>query len=189
MEFKTYQNRLRQLSARFNLMVFLVFGLLIANVLLSSFIWKAWQRHSVEITPFIGGPSYIKSYAQVDGHYLSLMSENFIYSRLNVTPETVKANHQRILMFADSQRYPEMLKVLNQEAAVIISKKMSSHFEITSIRTNPTALTAEVSGVLKRFVGIRALKEERMNYALRFNYAEGQLSIINFTHLKEESHA
>lgn len=189
MEFRTYQNRLSQLSARFNLMVFLVCGLLMTNMMLSSFIWKIWQRHSVEITPFSGGPSYLKSDTKVDGHYLSLMSENFIYSRLNVTPETVKANHQRILLFADSQSYSEILKVLDLESKVIISKKMSSNFEITSIRTNPERLTAEVNGVLKRSVGIRALKEERMSYALRFHYANGQLSILNFTHHKEKSHA
>ncbi|MDF1931729.1 TraE/TraK family type IV conjugative transfer system protein [Legionella pneumophila] len=45
MDFKSYQSRLSQLSARFNLMVVLVFGLLISNVLLSCFLFKAWNQH------------------------------------------------------------------------------------------------------------------------------------------------
>src|ERR1700731_2824957 len=101
MNFSSYQSRLSKLSARFNLMGFLVFGLLLANVLLSGLVYHIWRDHSVEIIPFSGGTGYTNSAVAVDSHYLSLMSENFIYSRLNVTPETVNANHQRLLRFAD----------------------------------------------------------------------------------------
>lgn len=185
MDFKAYQSLLSQLSARFNLMVFLVFGLLLANALLSGFIWLIWQHHTVEITPFSGSLSYNKSETQVDSNYLSLMSENFIYSRLNVTPETVKANHQRLLKFADNKNYPEMLKRLDREAKVVIAKKISSSFDITQIQVNPHSLTAHVTGMLKRYVGLRALKEERLSYTLSFRYHQGRLSILSFTHSKE----
>ena len=82
MDFKTYQSQLSQLSARFNLMVCLVFGLLVSNVVLSCFVYKAWNHHTVEITPFSGTPSYLKSASIVDSHYLSLMTENFIKNDL-----------------------------------------------------------------------------------------------------------
>lgn len=191
MDFTTYQSRFSKLSARFNLMVLLVVGLLIANILLSSLMLQVWQHHTVEVTPFFGGASYLKSATQVDSHYLSLMSENFIYSRLNVTPATVATNHQRLLKFADSNSYPTMLKLLEQEALVIRAKKMSSVFDITQIRVNPQTLTAEVTGMLQRYVGLRALKAERLTYVLHFRYAQGRLSILSFTHnhLKENPHA
>lgn len=189
MDFKSYQNRLSQLSARFNLMVFLVFGLLVSNILLSGFIWQIWRHHTIEITPFSGSPGYMKSDTQVDSHYLSLMSENFIYSRLNVTPETVEANHKRLLMFADSKSYPELLRTFENEARVIIAKKISSSFDITEIRASPKEMTAEVSGVLKRYVGLRALKEERLTYVLSFRYSGSRLSILKFVHMKENAHA
>lgn len=189
MDFKVYQSHLSQLSARFNLMVFLVLGLLIANVLLSGFLWKIWREHPIEITPFSESSGYIKSESKVDSHYLSLMSENFIYSRLNVTPETVVSNHKRLLMFVDSKNYSTLLKILEQEAKVITSKKMSSVFAITGIEVNPNFLTAKIHGVLKRYVGFRALKEERPTYFLRFRYAQGRLTILSFTHTKENENA
>ena len=189
MDFKTYQSHLSKLSARFNLMVFLVFGLLLANSLLSVLVFEVWKHHSVEITPYGGDSGYLKSTTHVDSNYLSLMSENFIYSRLNVTPETVEANHQRLLKFADSQTYPNMLKLLDREAKLIRAKKMSSVFDITQIQVSPDSLTAQVTGILKRYVGLRALKEERLTYDLRFHYNQGRLSILSFTYSKEDSHA
>jgi conjugal transfer pilus assembly protein TraE len=189
MEFKTYQSRLSQLSARFNLMVCLVFGLLLSNVLLVCFLYRAFNHHTVEITPFSGSPGYLKSASSVDSHYLSLMTENFINERLNVSPETVDGHHKRLLSFVASQQYPEFLKQLAEEAKVIKAKKMSSAFDITHIKTNPNELTAMVSGVLKRYVGIQALSEARKSYVLTFRYLGGRLSIVNFVAFKENEHA
>lgn len=112
MDFKTYQSQLSHLSARFNLMVCLVFGLLLSNVVLSCFVYKAWNHHTVEITPFSGAPSYLKSASIVDSHYLSLMTENFINERLNVSPETVDANHKRLLSFVSHKNYGGVSKML-----------------------------------------------------------------------------
>lgn len=186
MDFKTYQSQLSQLSARFNLMVCLVFGLLVSNVVLSCFVYKAWNHHTVEITPFSGAPSYLKSASIVDSHYLSLMTENFINERLNVSPETVDANHKRLLSFVSHKNYPHVLRQLTQEAQAIKSKKMSSTFDITQIKSNPGELSARVSGVLKRYVGLQALDEQRMSYGLQFHYKDGRLSIVKFAPLKEK---
>ncbi|STX55696.1 Type IV conjugative transfer system protein TraE [Legionella beliardensis] len=189
MDFKQHQSRLSHLSARFNLMVVLVFGLLVSNVLLSCFLYHTWAHHTVEITPFSGNPGYFKSASHVDSHYLSLMAENFINERLNVTPETVDANHKRLLSFVNYQRYPSLLKLLTQEAQVIKAKKMSSTFVITHIKSNSHQLTAVVSGVLKRYVGLQALSEERKAYRLAFQYKNNRLSILTFSTCKEREHA
>ena len=103
MDFKSYQSRLSQLSARFNLMVVLVFGLLVSNALLSSFLYRVWNHHTIEITPFSGAPGYFKSQSSVDSHYLSLMAENFVNERLNVTNETIDANHKRLQSYVNHQ--------------------------------------------------------------------------------------
>jgi conjugal transfer pilus assembly protein TraE len=189
MDFKSYQSRLSQLSARFNLMVVLVFGLLVSNVLLSSFLFKAWNHRTIEVTPFSGEPSYLKSASRVDGHYLSLMAENFVNERLNVTPETVDANHQRLLSYVNHQNYTSMLRRLTNEAKVIKAKKMSSIFYIDKNKANPHKLTVVVSGVLKRFVGLQALNDERKTYLLQFQYKDSRLSIVQFSLLKEKQDA
>ncbi|KTC83367.1 Type IV conjugative transfer system protein TraE [Legionella cherrii] len=185
MDFKNYQSRLSLLSARFNLMVVLVFGLLVSNVLLSCFLFQAWNHHTIEVTPFNGAPSYLKSASDVDGHYLSLMAENFVNERLNVTPETVDANHQRLLSYVGHQNYTQMLRLLTKEAKVIKDKKMSSIFYIDKNKANPHDLTVIVSGILKRFVGLQALNDERKSYVLQFQYKDSRLSILKFSLLKE----
>ncbi|HHS8465261.1 TPA: type IV conjugative transfer system protein TraE [Legionella pneumophila] len=189
MDFKSYQGRLSQLSARFNLMVVLVFGLLVSNVTLSCFLFQAWNHHTIEVTPFSGALSYLKSASNVDGHYLSLMAENFVNERLNVTPETVDANHQRLLSYVNHQNYTQMLRLLTHEAQVIKTKKMSSIFYINNNKANPQKLTVIVSGILKRFVGLHALEDVRKTYVLRFQYKDSRLSIVQFSLLKEKEDA
>jgi conjugal transfer pilus assembly protein TraE len=187
MDFKSYQSRLSQISARFNLMVFMVFGLLISNVILSSFLYTAWNHHTVEITPFVGSPGYLKSALVVDSHYLSLMTENFVNERLNVSPETVDGNHKRLLSFVSHQKYADFLQRLAVEANVIKTKKMSSTFDIAQIRVNPNDLSAVVRGRLKRYVGIKAIQDIQKNYEMTFQYRSGRLAIIRFEAVQEKN--
>ena len=103
MDFKTYQDRLSQLSSRFNLMVSLVFILLISNLILASLVYHTTLNQRIEITPFFKNESYVKNLKNVDAHYLTLMAENFIYLRLNVSPQTISFNHKQLLDCRPSQ--------------------------------------------------------------------------------------
>lgn len=188
MEFKQLQSRLSLLSARLHLMVLLVFGLLLANMLLTALLWQALKTRQIEITPFAGNGSYFKSETTIDAHYLSLMTENFINERLTVSPETVDAKHKRLLSFVAPSAYVPLLKQLEEEAKVIKAKTLSSSFDINRIRTQPEQLTAQVSGILKRFVGLNALPEKQITYQLRFRYQAGRLSILSFSAMKEVRH-
>ncbi len=189
MDFKIYKNRLSQISTRLHLMVFLVFGLMLSNVALSGLLWKALNQQRIEITPFFSGSGYIKSPSMVDAQYLTLMTENFIHARLNVTPETVKGRHERLLHFVDAASWPQLVSQLQKEAVLIQKKKISSVFEISGLRTNPDNLTVHVEGVLKRYVGIKPVEEKRTIYSLAYLYQDGHISIKSFIQLKEKSHA
>ena len=189
MKFSAHQHKLGQLAGRFNLMVVLVFGLLITNVLMGSLAWFSGTHQKVEITPFTGSSSYIKSDTTVDVHYLTLMSENFIYSRLNVTPETVLTNHKRLLSFVDAAHYSAFSAALMKEARVISDKKISSYIAITGMRTDSLTLSCAITGVLKRNVGSRELPDEHLTYTLRYRYNNGRLAITQFTHTLENTHA
>lgn len=189
MDYKIYQSRFSQLSSRFHLMVCLVFGLLISNVILSFFVFFVWRHHTIEVTPFAGSASYIKGEAFVDSHYLSLMAENFINERLNVSPETVEGNHKRLLSFIDHTQYHHFIKLFEEEAETIKSKKMSSSFDITGIQVNSNQLSAKVSGRLKRFVGMQNIDDLSKCYELQFHYRQGRLSIIQFISTKEQDNA
>jgi conjugal transfer pilus assembly protein TraE len=189
MDFSVHQHKLAQLAARFNLMVALVFGLLMTNVLMGSLAWYTGVHQRIEVTPFTGSSSYIKSDSVVDVHYLTLMSENFIYSRLNVTPETVIANHKRLLSYVDAAHYSAFSTLLHKEATLIQDKKISSHIDITGIHADSRNLSCTITGIVKRFVGLRALPDTRATYTVHYRYANGRLAITQFTHTEEKKHA
>lgn len=189
MDFSAHQHKMAQLASRFNLMVALVFGLLLTNALMGSLAWYMGVHQRIEVTPFTGSSSYIKSDSTVDVHYLSLMSENFIYSRLNVTPETVDANHKRLLSFVDAAHFGAFSARLNSEAHLIKDKKISSHIDITGMRADARTLSCVITGIVKRFVGQRALPDAHATYTVRYRYANGRLAITQFTHTEEKDHA
>jgi conjugal transfer pilus assembly protein TraE len=188
MNFNVQQHRLGQLASRLNLMVAIVFGLLVTNMLMGSLAWYAAVHQKVEVTPFSGGESYTKSDAVVDTHYLNMMSENFLYSRLNVTPETVDAHHQHLLEFVSSKHYPQFSSQLNHEARVIKSQKISSYFVLTGSHNDPKNLRVVMTGLLKRSVGLRALEDKKMSYVFQYRYHLGRLSIEQFLN-EEDKHA
>lgn len=189
MNFNVYQNRLSTFSARVNLMACMVFGLLIANILLSSLAWYTNIHQRVLITPFSSNTGFANSDVTVDPKYLSMMSENFIYSRLNVTPETITSAHKRLLMFLDGSRYSSLEPTLAKEANTVQKHRISSDFIITNLALNLNDLKATVTGVLHRAVGGRELKPSYMTYELRYRYRFGRLSILSFTKIKEQDHA
>lgn len=189
MNFSVYQNRLSKVSARSNLMVAMVFGLLLANILLSGLAWYTSLHQRVIVTPFEGGSGFANSDSSVDSQYLSMMSVNFIYSRLNVTPDTIASTHKRLLTFVDGSRYGAMQSTLAHEVDVVQKNKISSDFIITNIQLKPRALKAKITGILNRAVGGRALESARMTYELTYRYRFGRLSILSFTKVKEWNHA
>ena len=189
MDFSVYQNRLSQLSARFNLMVALVFGLLVANILLCALAWYTSIHQKVLVTPFESNAGFANSDSNVDTKYLSMMSENFIYSRLNVTPETIASSHKRLLTFVDGSHYGDMQSILAHEQTAVQKNKISSDFIITNMQIEPKTLKATVTGVLNRWVGARELKSAFMTYELSYRYRFGRLSILSFTKVKESEHA
>lgn len=186
MDYLAKESKLSQLSARFNLMVTLVLALLLSNIILALVIIKIAGNERLEIVPFNGASSYLKSPKLVDIHYLNLMAENFIYARLNVTPEIITVNHTRLVNFINPASYAALKKILNAEAKVIKEQKISSFFNIQEIHSDVSSLTTEVTGILKRYVGNRELSEALRTYTLRYQYAGGYLSILSFNH-KENS--
>ena len=105
MEFKVHQHRLTQLSSRLNWVVMLTLGLVVSNLMMVGLVCYTTLHRRIEITPFFGNMRYEKSDTALDASYLRLMSENFLYARLNVTPEIVKRHHQHLLKFVDASHF------------------------------------------------------------------------------------
>lgn len=180
------EHSMSRLSSRLSLMVFLVFGLLTTDILLGCLVFYTNMHKQIEVTPFSGGQSYVKSEMLIDSHYLTMMSENFIYERLNITPETVNHNHKSLLSFVDPASYSDFVSKLQKEAQTIIDKKISSYFEITGLEVNTENLSCNITGIIRRFVGAMELPIEQMHYQIQYRYKLGKLSIAKFNQLKED---
>lgn len=163
-----------------NLWVVISAALMLSNVILVFLCWYALAHQKIEITPFFGNQGYMKSDSEVDVHYLNQMSENFILTRLNVTPSNIKANHARLLNYIDSRYYPMLTESLLREQKQVMHQKISSYFDIESIHSNPSELKTTLTGHLRRFVGMRELPAKSATYALKYAYHLGRLSIISF---------
>ena len=115
------------------------------------------------------------------------MSENFVFLRLNITPENVAANYKKLLSFVLPNSYATIFNSLSKEAKVIGTKKITSFFAIESFNSDPQNLVTKVTGILHRYVGERALANERLIYTLQYRYIQGRLYIVSFT--KEKARA
>lgn len=163
-----------------NLWVVMSASLMLSNVILAMISWYAIAHQKIEVTPFFGNQGYMKSDTGVDVHYLNQMSENFILTRLNVTPSNIKANHARLLNYIDSRYYHALTEILLREQKQVIHQKISSYFDIESINSSPSELKTTLKGHLRRFVGMRELPAKSATYELKYTYHLGRLSIISF---------
>ena len=168
----TYLNNSKEylLKKSVNLWVVISASLMLSNVILALICWYAIAHQKIEVTPFFGNQGYMKSDTAVDTHYLDQMSENFILTRLNVTPSNIKANHARLLNYIDSRYYHALTEILLREQKQVTNQKISSPSELKTI----------LKGHLRRFVGMRELPAKSATYELKYTYHLGRLSIISF---------
>lgn len=186
MHFKVQQHQVVSLKNRLQSTKVLVAGLLISNIALALTVVFLNLSKRVEVTPFGGQKAYANSMLAVDGEYLKLMSENFLFLRLNTTPETVDAEHQQLLSMVSVDTYPLFVKKLEKEARLIRQQKISSHFDILHIQVDAAKLQCRIQGILHRSVGLRDLPIEKTNFILQFQYRLGQLKLQKF--VKENGH-
>lgn len=188
MKFMVKKNQIQTLSQKINLMVCLVFFLSASNLMLGGLAWYTSLHQKTYVTPYFGGNGFEISDTRVDGNYMSLMSENFIYSMLNITPKTVTHQHDLVLKYVSSSVYSKFKENLLKESKLIQDKEISSHIEITHIQSEPENMTSIVSGELSRMVGTRNLKQEKVQYAMKFDYVLGKLTIKEFKKVEGAFH-
>ena len=184
MAFKQLYFQLQQFATRLHFLAFMICGLLLSNLLTGTLAWYGLLHQKIEITPFSGMGSYQKSDLSVDNQYLLMMTENLIYSRFNVTPETVRTRHKQLLSFVDIKAYPLLLEALNKEARVMSSKKISSYFEIKDIQPDPKSLRFIISGRLKRATKGHRFRDTAAKYEIQYQYDWGRLTVLAFQALE-----
>tara|TARA_Y100001947_G_C10347637_1_gene308710 strand:+ start:3906 stop:4475 length:570 start_codon:yes stop_codon:yes gene_type:complete len=177
------------LKKRLNFWVVTASIMIASNLMLASLSWYALLHQRVEVTPFFGNQGYSRAGNEVDVHYLNQLSENFVLTRFNISPNTVKSNHARLLNYVSSDAYHDLSKALLKEQALVLKNKISSYFDIESVQSNPERLTTRVTGVLKRYVGNRALPEIKIKYRLKYRYHLGRPAIVSFEKVEDVKNA
>ncbi len=166
----------------------LVIGFLIsmlANATLSVALYQVAVNKTSTITPPIISKAFSISGSQVDESYLAQMGEYFLYLKLNVTPANVERQYSRLLDYVSSDYWSSIQPRLVREANEIRKSNISNTFNVTGIKVDLAAMEVRMDGMLKRYVGSRALAPERATYTVALSYVSGVLTIIGIS--KEEA--
>lgn len=121
-----------------------------------------------------------------DANYLEQVAESLIFLRLNVSPESVKAQHAALLRFFDKESRVQMQDILAGEADQIITNNVTSAFYLADMQVYPNAGIVDFSGTLKTWIGKREALPESKRYRLTLAYRNGLTTIKDFKEVVDE---
>lgn len=185
MEYKTSQNTIVLLSRLLRYSAFLIFLLILCNLIMGLLLWHQSGNEKIILVPTNLTKKAMVSRDGVDANYLLQCAMFFIDTRLDVTPDTIDSNDHLILSHTAPEYYAKFKSGLEEEADLIKSQKVSSSFYISNIQANPSNLTVLVSGNLKRWVGERALSDSKKTYALHFSLNGSELFLTTFDETRQ----
>jgi conjugal transfer pilus assembly protein TraE len=125
--------------------------------------------------------------AGVDAEYLELVTRDAALMLLNRTPEGLDYWMNQILEIAD----PASRGTLKAALLAIVQEQRGSDvtqaFVITSLRVDPQALTSEVSGTLKTFVGAQVIGSDERRFQFHWTYRGLRLALSGFEQVSDKS--
>lgn len=153
MDLSAHRSALKFTSLMFVILLFFLGLSLSANVLAWLRIEDLERGQKETYIPMFFNQPFSLSRNVADASYLQQVAESLMFLRLNVTPESIKAQHQALLRYFDTAARPQMKEILDGEASQIITNNVSSAFYMTGIdvyRGND-ALDSELAKVVQRF--------------------------------------
>ena len=118
--------------------------------------------------------------AGVEPEYLELVTRDAALMLLNRSPEGLDYWMSQILGIAD----PASRGRLKADLLAIVQEQrgsdLSQAFVIKSMRVDPRALTSEVTGTLKTFVGAQVIGSDERKFELRWTYRGLTLALAGF---------
>ncbi|MCC7856656.1 TraE/TraK family type IV conjugative transfer system protein, partial [Klebsiella pneumoniae] len=90
---------------------------------------------------------------QADASYIEQLGLSFVALRLNVTPETVDAQHQQLLRYVLPASQNSLKVHLAEDAKRIKDNNVNSTFYMTSMRAWPAENRVDIRGELKTWIG------------------------------------
>lgn len=182
----------RRSASRYTSLIFIVLLLLFGLSLTGNLF--AWMRIDSLINakdetyiPMFFDTPFTLSRNHADAKYLEQIAESLVFLRYNVSPNSVKANHQALLRFFDNEQIPAMREVLAGEATRIIDSNVASAFYLTGIDTYPDSGVVDLHGTVQTWVGNRRQLPEDKTLRLELLYHRGMTTIKDFREQTDES--
>lgn len=186
MDLSAHRSALKFTSLTFVILLFFLGLSLSANVLAWLRIEDLEREQKETYIPMFFNQPFSLSRNVADASYLQQVAESLMFLRLNVTPESIKAQHQALLRYFDTAARPQMKAILDAEASQIITNNVSSAFYMTGIDVYPQAGVVDFRGTLKTWIGKREALPEEKAYRLELGYRDGMTTIRSFKELVNE---
>ncbi|ARW85421.1 type IV conjugative transfer system protein TraE [Aeromonas salmonicida] len=139
------------------------------------------------VTPMAYNAPFVISESSSSASHLQMMALSFMALRLNVSPETVDAQHDFLLSYVRPGAQPDFKVTLAQEAQRIKENEVNSAFYQTQIQVFPDQSRVEINGVLKTWIGNGAPTADLKKYSLFLSYENGITSILKFLEISDDA--
>ena len=140
----------------------------------------------VAVPPMLFSAPFAVSQNQAAASYIEQLGMSFVALRLNVTTETVDAQHQQLLRYV-LPASQNILKVqLAEDAIRIKDNNFNSTFYMTSMRAWPAENRVDIRGELKTWIGDYKPYSEIKSYVIQFSRVDGVSWLARFGEINNE---
>lgn len=158
-------------------------GLAVALIVAGGF--AATRNREVVLVPTVRAPLTVSS-AGVSAQYMEFVTRDAALMLLNRSPEGLDYWMSQILELAD----PAVGGTLKGELMKIVEEQRGSDvtqaFVIKEIKVDPAALTSEVKGTLKTFVGATVIGSDERRFRFSWTYQGLRLGLSGFVQISTD---
>lgn len=148
--------------------------------------YRLQTEQKVAVTPMLFNAPFAVSQNQADASYIEQLGLSFVALRLNVTPETVDAQHAQLLKYVSPGSQNSLKIQLAEDAKRIKENNVNATFYMTSVRSYPAENRVDLRGELKTWIGDSTPYTEIKHYVLQFNRIDGVSWLARFGEINNE---
>lgn len=140
------------------------------------------NRHSTVLVPAGLTQQAIVGFNGVSDSYLIHWSDFIANLKLNVTPDTIKMQHQALLPHISSQSYGKFKAELDKELEKIVSDEISTiFFPKKTVAVDRDKHVVKTTGTLQVYIAETLHESMSVTYELRFDFSNNRLLLKSFT--------
>ena len=186
MEHGARQNTTRVIAVGFISLGTLLTLSLATNIIQGINNYRLQTEQKVAVTPMLFSAPFAVSQNQADASYIEQLGLSFVALRLNVTPETVDAQHQQLLRYVLPASQNSLKVQLAEDAKRIKENNVNATFYMTSVRAWPAENRVDIRGELKTWIGDSKPYSEIKTYVLQFYRVDGVSWLARFGEVNNE---